>query len=103
MTTGNDELSNLGYNSSQPDFDFAPRVEVKAQDQADLPALERAFKVLAARKSYYNSTAAVDFGVDLTVENQMIINRKMLSHIQELETLLSSTIVSVREKMNERQ
>ncbi len=100
MTKQNDELNLLGYTSSAPDFNLAPEVEVNYQDQADLPALEKSFKMLANLKNHYNSREALTYGVDLTVENQLIINTRMVVHIQELESLLQSTINQVKEKIN---
>lgn len=97
----NDEINQLGYASSAPDLNLAPEVEQNYQDQADLPALEKAFKMLQARKAYYNSREALTYGVDITVENQLIINTQIVLHIQELESLLTSTITKVREHMNE--
>jgi len=96
----NDELNSLGYVSSAPDFDFAPKVEVKAQDEADLPTMEKCMKTLENRKAHYNSRDALVYGVDLTIENQLIINTRMVSHIQELESMLTSTINQVKEKIN---
>lgn len=100
MTGPNGEQ--LPYISSQPDFDFAPKDIAKPQDEVDAPTLVKIFQVLEARKAYYNSTEAVNFGVDLTVENQMIINKKMLGHIQELENMITSTLTKVKETQDER-
>jgi hypothetical protein len=98
----NDELNQLGYASSAPDFDLAPKAEVKAQDEADLPTLEKLFKVLQARKQYYKSTDSLTLG-DLSLDNQLIVNKRIQFHIEELEVLLTSTINKVKEKMNDRQ
>lgn len=97
----NDDLNQLGYTSSQPDFDLAPKDVVKPQDEADAPTLERIFKILEARKAQYRSTDWFTLG-DITLENQFIIGRQMQAHIQELESLISSTITKVREHQNER-
>lgn len=101
MVSANDELTSLGYNSSQPDLDLAPKAEVKPEDQADLPALERVLKVIQQRKAFYDSRAALTYGIDITVENQLIVNTQLVLRLQELESLIMSTITNVREKMNE--
>lgn len=98
----NDEINQLGYVSSAPDLDFAPKVEVKAQDEADLPALERVSQLLKLRKAYYKSTDNFTLG-DLSLDNQFIINKQMQLHIQELESLVDTVIAKVKEKLNERQ
>lgn len=101
--TGNDELNALGYASSAPDFaNLAPASQTKPQDEADLPALQVLSRVLANRRAKYESVHALEFG-DITVENQMIINKKLVFHIQELENLVNTTIQRVKERLNEQQ
>lgn len=100
--SGNDELNNLGYASSAPDFSgLAPATNTKPQDEADLPALLMVSRLLANRRAYYTSVESLSIG-DLTVENQLIINKKVLFHIQELENLVNTTVQRVKERLNER-
>lgn len=100
MTAKHDELGLLGYVSSAPDFNLAPAVEVKPQDELDLPALERVIKVLKIRKAQYQSIETLTYGIDLTVENQLIINTRMVAHLNELEAMITSTILMVKEHIN---
>lgn len=100
--TSNDDLNRLGYVSSAPDFSSSDIDEPKAQDQVDLPALEAVLKVLKARKAHYKTTDSLQLG-DLSLDNQLIINKQMQFHIQELESLLTSTITKVKEKLNVQQ
>lgn len=96
-----DELSSLGYTSSAPDFDLAPKAEVNVQDQADLPTLQKIFKLLQDRKKYYSSTDSLQYGVDLTVEQQLILNRRQQLLIQELESMIFSAVNKVKERDDE--
>ena len=100
MATQQDDLGQLSYISSSPDFNLAPAVDVKPQDELDLPALERVLKVLKTRKAQYQSIETLTYGIDLTVENQLIINTRMVAHIDELESLITSTILMVKEHLN---
>jgi hypothetical protein len=100
--SGNDELNSLGYASSAPDFSgLAPATSTKPQDEADLPALLLLSRLLANRRAYYSSVDSLSYGEDLTVENQLIINKKVVFHIQELENIVTSTVQKVKEKLND--
>lgn len=101
--SGNDELNALGYTSSAPDFaGLAGATDVRPQDEADLSALIQVSRLLKSRKEYYQRIDSIKFGVDLTVENQSIINTRMTLLIQELEGLVNSTVQQVKETLNER-
>jgi len=102
MSQPTDELNSLGYNSSQPDIDFAPKPPVNSQDEIDLPTIKRMFALIKQRRAYYDSNAALSIGIDLTIENQVIVNRKVIQHIDELEALLRSTMSKIEEVHNER-
>lgn len=94
-----DQINQLGsYISSSPDFGV-PVDATKPQDEADLSALEAVLRILAARKEHYKSTDALTLG-ELTLDNQLIINKQMQMHIQELESLISSTVLRVKETIN---
>lgn len=97
--SGTEELNNLGYASSAPDFaGLMPATQTKAQDEADLPALLHVQRLLANRLDYYRSTDSIAIG-EITVENQLIINKKMVFHIQELQNLVDMTVTRVKEKL----
>lgn len=100
--SGNDELNSLGYASSAPDFaGLTPATQTKPQDEADLPALLIVSRILEQRLAHYKSTDSFTIG-DLTLENQLIINKQMQFHIQELQNLVDTTVKRVKEKLNER-
>ena len=100
--SGNDELNSLGYASSAPDFTgLGPVNETKPQDEADLPALIMVSRILAARRASYSSIESLTLG-DITLENQLIINKRMELLIHELESLVNGTVKKVKEKLNER-
>jgi hypothetical protein len=100
--SGNDELLSLGYNSSQPDFTaFALPSETRAQNEVDLPALQRVSKILKERSAYFASVSSLQVDeVDFTVKQQLLNNQRMLSLINELEGLINRTVKETKEKMN---
>lgn len=101
MTTGNDELNTLGYVSSAPDFGIRVEDAQNTQDEADLPTLTLVLQLLTNRKQYYLSTDSLSIG-EMTIENQLIVNKKVLFHIQELEGLVEGAIKRAKEHINER-
>lgn len=95
----NDDLNSLGYTSSAPDFDFAPKDTVKPQDEEDAPTLRRIIKLLDSRKAYYASKASLALGRrNLTIEHQLILDNEHLLLIQELESMIRGTLTKVQEK-----
>lgn len=96
----NDDLNQLGYVSSAPDFSIAPEVDVKPEDINDLTTLQNVLRLLKDRKKYYGSIESLSLGNGLTVENQLLVNKKMTFHIQELESLIDTTIIKIKEKLN---
>lgn len=96
----NDDLNQLGYVSSAPDFSMAPEVDVKPEDINDLTTLQNVLRLLKDRKKYYESIDSLSLANGLTVENQLLVNKKMVFHIQELESLIDTTIIKIKEKLN---
>lgn len=91
------ENEQLGYISSSPLL--VATENVKPIDEAELSTLEAAFKLLEDRKAFYESVSSLNLTDSVfRVEQQLAVNKKVLFHIQELETLLASTINNIREK-----
>lgn len=99
---GNDELNALGYTSSAPELAdaIAPKVAVNQKDVANLSTLEQVALLLRNRKEYYDSNQALAFGQELTIENQLLVNKKVVWHIQEIESLIITAIKNVKEINN---
>lgn len=96
----NDDLNQLGYVSSAPDFNIAPEVNVRPEDINDLTTLQNVSRLLKDRKKYYSSVDSLSLANDLTVENQLLVNKKVLFHIQELESLIDTIIIKAKEQLN---
>lgn len=97
----NEELNDLSYVSSAPDFIDIP--EVNPKDEADFSALEEIMQVLAARKRIYVSVESIVLPVSeegLSMEQQLTVNKKVAFHIQELENLITGVVKKVKEKQN---
>lgn len=95
----NNSGEELGYVSSSPDF--APIDRPNVQDEADIVTLDRVFALLEERRAFYKSVEAVVLTqTDESLREQIKDNKRMLLLIQELETLIRSTINKVREKQN---
>lgn len=92
----------LGYVSSSPMLSVA-REQPKPIDEAEISTLEQAFNLLENRRAYYQSVDSLSLeDKTFTMEQQLAINRKVLFHVQELESLLQGTINKVREKLDGR-
>ena len=100
MTTQNDDLGQLEYVSSAPDLIVQDELEAKPKDVADFSALQQVARLLRDRRKYYASVESLSLGEGLTIENQLLVNKKMLFHIQELESLINTTIIKVKETLN---
>jgi len=97
----NDELQQLGYASSAPDFMTADTPH--PQDEADISTLVEILALVRNRKEYFQTIASLSLeDATFTVEQQLAINGKVLFHLQELESKLNSAITKVKEKNNER-
>lgn len=90
-------MEDLDYTSSSPDF--ATRAPESHEDEADLSALVRVSKLLANRQAYYQSVDSLSLeDKNLTVEQQLAVNKQVLFHIQELEGLVEGAINNVKEQ-----
>lgn len=98
-----DDINQLGYTSSAPDF-LVPRDVAKPQDEADLPALERVLKLINEQQQYYRTTDSISLDEDDngTIREQMKDNKRMVVHLDSLKMLILSTINKVRETQDER-
>lgn len=96
-----DELNLLGYNSSAPDLveDDSPT----PQDEVDVPAMTQVLRLLKKRRAFYNSNAALTVNTkDFSIKQQLALTQQMVIHIDELTSLITTTIGKVKEKQNER-
>jgi len=64
--------------------------------------LVEVYDLLQELKAHYRSIDSLAFG-DITIENQLIINKKMLMEIQGLESRISNVIRKVKEKQDGRE
>lgn len=96
----NEELPYLGP-SSVPYVEKEPLSDGQIKDERDLSTLERVQKLCLNRIQYYQSVESIEFGKELTVENQMLVNKKVLFHLQEFNILLDKAIKEVKERNNE--
>lgn len=100
MNNSNDELGALGYNSSAPDL--VEQDVATPHEQAEVPTLVALRKLHQDRKKYFRSVEAVSLDPkDLSVfsaEAQIAINKKVIFHIQELESLENAVINKVKKE-----
>lgn len=103
-TSGNDELNALGYESSAPDFVNAPAAEVSQEDVAEVTTIVSVKRLLQNRQAYYQSINSIDLKPEtlkvFSAEQQIAINKKVNFHLQELQSLVDSTITKVKESLN---
>lgn len=98
MTTGNDELGALGYVSSAPDFSIEPEETVKPEDLDNLTTLDNVRRLLTDRRKYYQSVDSLDLAdKTFTVEQQLLNNKRMVFHLQEIEGLIDGTVKKAKE------
>lgn len=103
MTTRNDELSALGYTSSISELDILVEDDVvKPEDLDNLNTMQQVARLLKERQKHYQSISSLAYGENITVENQLIINHQMRHHIQELQSLIESTVTKAKEQLNGR-
>jgi len=89
----------LGYVSSSPNFiDVDPKQEINASDEADTPALIKIIELIEARKAYYSDIASlVALEDEVTLKEQLLINQKVIRHLDELEVQITGAINKVKE------
>lgn len=69
-----------------------------------MSTLDEVLALIQNRKTYYLSIESLSLeDKNFTVDQQLAINKRVLFHIQELESKISSVIKKVRAKNNERQ
>lgn len=86
----------LQYVSSSPLLETAPE-EVSSKDEQDIGVIEALLELVKTRKEFYESIASLDEGnTAFSVKEQVAINRRVLSLINEIDTLLSNKIKEVR-------
>lgn len=82
--------------SSSPLLETAPE-EVSSKDEQDIGVIEALLELVKTRKEFYESIASLDEGnTTFSVKEQVAINRRVLSLINEIDTLLSNKIKEVR-------
>jgi hypothetical protein len=96
-----DELGGLPYVSSAPDL--IQEDEPHAQDEADYSTLAAVYYELQAQKRLYNSNDSLVLGDPiLTLEQQLVVNKRMEMLIQGLQNRISNVIRKVRIKQDGR-
>lgn len=99
MNNSNDELGALGYNSSAPDLVETETATV--HEEAEIPTLTQVLKLLNNRKKYFLSIDAISLEPEVQAifnsDAQVAINKKVVFHIQELESQIVATINKVKE------
>jgi hypothetical protein len=95
----NNQDEELGYVSSAPAFiNVDPKQEVNANDEADMPALIKVLTLIEDRKAYYHSVDCLDAREDgVSLKNQLLINEKVVHHLDEMQALVMSAIGKVKE------
>lgn len=84
--------------SSSPLMATAPP-KTKPQDEIDLPALKRVQKKIdEAIASYSTIERLVVDEKDLTVKEQLAVNKAIVIHLQDLKLTVDTTITNVKEK-----
>ncbi len=92
---GRDE--DLDYVSSSPLLG-AP-VETNPTDESDLPALEALSVMLQDQINSYSTIDQLDLtDKNFTVEQQLAINKRVQSHLQELKLVIDTVVENVKEK-----
>lgn len=95
----------LGYVSSSANFiDVDPKIEVNTNDEADMPALVKVLELINDRKAYYVSIASLSVrDADFSVEEQLLVNQKVVNHLDEIQVLINDAIGKVKEAQYGRQ
>jgi hypothetical protein len=95
MVVMNEELS---YVSSSPLL-ATQKPEVKAQDERDLPTLEKVQTLLAERIEAFNTIEYLTFDEKhFTVKEQLAINKSVALNLQEIKLMVDAAITNVRGK-----
>ena len=89
----------LAYISSSPLVGV--KREVNNQDEASLPTLTRVLKMLDEQIKAYDSIGTLDLSnKDLSVEQQLVVNQRVVLHLSTVKALVENTIGDIKEKQN---
>jgi hypothetical protein len=95
---GNHMDEELGYTSSSPLLATAP-TSTKPQDEIDLPTLKRVQNMLEQQiVSYSTIDRLVVDEKDLTVKEQLAVNKAVAFHLTEIKLLVETVVANIREK-----
>ena len=87
--------------SSSPLLTTAP-VKTRPEDEKDLPTLKRVQEKLKEQiQSYSTIDRLVVDEKDLSVKEQLAVNKAIVFHLRELELLVDTVIENVKEKYSE--
>lgn len=93
-----DDPEELPLISSSPELVTAPE-KPKAQDELDLPTLKRVLILMDAQIASYASIDRLTVEEkDLTVQQQLAVNKAVIAHLNEVRTLVETTITEVKEQ-----
>jgi len=87
----------LPFLSSSPLVTTAP-AKVKPQDELDLPALKRIKKILTEQiRSYASIDRLTVEEKDMTLQQQLAVNKAIKLHLTEFKLLVDTVITNVEE------
>lgn len=91
----------LDYVSSAPLLATAPPEKNVDENQVD--TLKEVQKLLSNRQEYYLTSDALSLENKIfTLEQQLAINKQVVFHLREIQSLIKATVNSVEEKNNGR-
>ena len=92
------DAEELEYKSSSPLLATAP-TPVKPQDEIDLPTLKRVQTMLKSQIASYSHVDRLTVDEkDLTVQQQLAVNKAIVFHLTEVKLLVDTAITAIREK-----
>lgn len=96
------DLNALGYVSSAPllvdDEDTKP-----LHDEANLATLGEVLKLLRNRRKFYQSIDSIEADISRSAvihQREVAVNKRVLFHLQEIETMVTNAIRKVEERQN---
>jgi hypothetical protein len=91
-------MEELEYVSSSADM-LPTQRDVKPQDEADMPALERVAALFATWEDNYSRIDQLSaYDPKLSVDQQLLVNQAVTNHLRQLKQLVDTTINDVKEK-----
>jgi hypothetical protein len=88
----------LDYKSSSPLLATAPD-NTKPQDEIDLPTLKRVQQMLEDQIASYSTIERLTLdSKDLTVEQQLAVNKSIAFHLNEIKLLVETVVANIKEK-----